>query len=225
MPFFFVVLLFLSNSCSNLSSIDAFDVWMQRNIWCIVAATFKMLAMSSASLLFGPGLSRTRFALVFSTPPLGYWAWTYYKMDNGLKNGAYSFLCKLLSGAGQHQGAICFRIMGLWLRPISWRTGCRNIERMPIPPLRSNNNIKWYRNAPVLCLWIFWINGSIRWITMIASRGPWELLSSRWTSPKIGHFNWALNFNWGPLGCHLFHYDSFQLHTPLPQQKNIWDNG
>ena len=23
-----------------------------------------------------------------------------YKMDNGLKNGAYSFLCKLLSGAG-----------------------------------------------------------------------------------------------------------------------------
>ena len=25
-----------------------------------------------------------------------------YKMDNRFKNGAYSFLCKLLDGAGQH---------------------------------------------------------------------------------------------------------------------------
>ena len=24
----------------------------------------------------------------------------------------------------------------------------------------------------------------------------------------------------GPLGCHLLHYDSFQLHTPLPQRDN-----
>ena len=38
--------------------------------------------------------------------------WTYYRMDTGFQNGAHSFLCKLLNGAGQHQGEICFRIMG-----------------------------------------------------------------------------------------------------------------
>ena len=48
---------------------------------------------------------------------LGAWIWqpspwTHYKMDNGFQNDAYSFLCKLLNGAGQHQGEICFRIMG-----------------------------------------------------------------------------------------------------------------
>ena len=42
-------LLFVSNSCSNLSSIDgSWMLWMQQNIWCIVAATFKMTAMRSA---------------------------------------------------------------------------------------------------------------------------------------------------------------------------------
>ncbi|CAL8342706.1 unnamed protein product, partial [Arctogadus glacialis] len=45
-------------------------------------------------------------------PPSGFSAWTYYKMDNGFQNGTHSFLCKLLNGAGQHQGEICFRIMG-----------------------------------------------------------------------------------------------------------------
>ena len=29
--------------------------------------------------------------------------WTYYRMDTGFQNGAYSFLCKLLNGAWQHQ--------------------------------------------------------------------------------------------------------------------------
>ena len=33
-------------------------------------------------------------------------SWTYYRMDNGFQNGAYSFLCKLLSGPGQPEGNI-----------------------------------------------------------------------------------------------------------------------
>jgi hypothetical protein len=41
-----------------------------------------------------------------------YGPWTYYRMDTGFQNGAHSFLCELLNGAGQHQGEICFRIIG-----------------------------------------------------------------------------------------------------------------
>ena len=68
---------------------------------------------------------------------------------------------------------------------------------VPFPPLRSNNNIKWYRNAPVLCLWIFWINGSIhdksQWSQAEDRESYWaadepvqksDTLTEHWTMPS-----------------------------------------